>query len=76
MNNEEREDNTIYKVVVNHEEQYSIWFVDRQPPLGWREVGKIGLEDRVSGLYHGSLERHAPAQSKEAIAEAAEVEPS
>jgi len=22
---EEREDNTIYKVVVNHEEQYSIW---------------------------------------------------
>jgi len=25
QNMEEREDNTIYKVVVNHEEQYSIW---------------------------------------------------
>ena len=39
---EEKEDNTIYKVVVNHEEQYSIWFADREPPLGWREVGKTG----------------------------------
>jgi len=26
---EEREDNTIYKVVVNHEEQYSIWPAER-----------------------------------------------
>jgi MbtH protein len=42
MNSEEREDNTIYKVVMNHEEQYSIWFADREPPLGWREVGKTG----------------------------------
>jgi MbtH protein len=25
MNSDEREDTTIYKVVVNHEEQYSIW---------------------------------------------------
>ena len=39
---EEQEDNTIYKVVVNHEEQYSIWFADRETPLGWREVGKTG----------------------------------
>jgi MbtH protein len=39
---EEREDNTIYKVVVNHEEQYSIWFADRDPPLGWTEVGRVG----------------------------------
>ena len=40
----EEEDQRIYKVVVNHEEQYSIWFADRQPPLGWREVGKLGLK--------------------------------
>ena len=39
---EERQDNTIYKVVVNHEEQYSIWFAAREPPLGWKEVGKAG----------------------------------
>lgn len=40
----EEEDQRIYKVVANHEEQYSIWFADRQPPLGWREVGKQGLK--------------------------------
>jgi MbtH protein len=39
---EEREDNTIYKVVVNHEEQYSIWPADQEPPKGWRGVGKSG----------------------------------
>jgi MbtH protein len=38
----DREDTTIYKVVVNHEEQYSIWPSDRDSPLGWQEVGKIG----------------------------------
>ena len=38
MNRDEQEDTTIYKVVVNHEEQYSIWFADREPPMGWREV--------------------------------------
>ncbi len=36
------EDNRRYKVVVNHEEQYSIWFADREAPAGWREVGKSG----------------------------------
>ncbi len=39
---DEREDTTIYKVVVNHEEQYSIWPADRENPLGWTDVGKQG----------------------------------
>ncbi|MGH9905543.1 MAG: MbtH family protein [Pyrinomonadaceae bacterium] len=42
MNYEEKEDTTVYKVVVNHEEQYSIWPVDRENALGWRDVGKSG----------------------------------
>ena len=41
---DEEEDKTIYKVVVKHEEQYSIWFADRENPLGWRDVGKSGLK--------------------------------
>ena len=36
---DEKEDTTVYKVVVNHEEQYSIWPVDREIPLGRRERG-------------------------------------
>jgi len=41
---EEREDNTIYKVVVNSEEQYSIWPADRENPLGWNDAGKSGTK--------------------------------
>jgi MbtH protein len=42
MADEDREDTAIYDVVVNHEEQYSIWRADREPPAGWRLVGKRG----------------------------------
>jgi MbtH protein len=44
MYREGEEDRTIYKVVANYEEQYSIWFADRENPLGWRDVGKSGLK--------------------------------
>lgn len=39
---EEEEDNTIYRVVVNHEEQYSIWPEWKELPLGWTAVGTTG----------------------------------
>lgn len=39
---ENNEDDLIYKVVVNHEEQYSIWLADKDIPLGWRDTGKQG----------------------------------
>ncbi len=42
MSWEDREDTTIYKVVMNHEEQYSIWPSHRENPLGWNDVGKQG----------------------------------
>ncbi len=42
MNTDENEDNRIYKVVFNHEEQYSIWPADRENPLGWNDAGKSG----------------------------------
>jgi MbtH protein len=38
------EDTTIYQVVVNQEEQYSIWAADRELPLGWSDAGKHGLK--------------------------------
>jgi len=41
---EEQEDTTIYKVVVNHEEQYSIWPSGKENSLGWRDAGKTGLK--------------------------------
>lgn len=45
MYDEEQEDTTIYKVVVNHEEQYSIWPAGRDLPKGWKEAGKKGLKN-------------------------------
>ncbi|MDV5146771.1 MbtH family protein [Streptomyces sp. SBC-4] len=39
--NEEEDDRT-YQVVINHEEQYSIWLADREIPFGWRAEGKTG----------------------------------
>jgi uncharacterized protein YbdZ (MbtH family) len=40
----DREDTTVYKVVVNHEEQYSIWPDYKEMPLGWNDAGKSGLK--------------------------------
>jgi MbtH protein len=42
MNKDDTEDDTIYKVVVNHEEQYSIWPADRENPFGWKDAGREG----------------------------------
>lgn len=42
MFSDEEEDTTVYKVVINHEEQYSIWPTERENPAGWRDVGKQG----------------------------------
>jgi MbtH protein len=42
MDREDQEDKTIYKVVVNHEEQYSIWPSDRENAPGWQDAGKTG----------------------------------
>jgi MbtH protein len=44
MSRDDQEDTTIYKVVVNHEEQYSIWPQDRDNPPGWRDAGKEGAK--------------------------------
>jgi len=40
----EQSDTTTFNVVVNHEEQYSIWPDYRDIPAGWRAVGKSGTK--------------------------------
>ena len=36
------DEDTIFDVVINHEEQYSIWPSYKTIPDGWRAVGKQG----------------------------------
>ena len=48
MSEQEQEQEPHYLVVVNAEEQYSIWLLSRELPLGWREAGFQG--ERVACL--------------------------
>jgi len=34
-----------YQVVLNDEEQYSIWPADRELPMGWRADGTVGSKE-------------------------------
>jgi MbtH protein len=43
-------DDETFVVVVNHEEQYSIWAQERPVPAGWRTIGYAGT--RAECLEH------------------------
>jgi len=42
MSDSEYDDNAVYRVVVNDEQMYSIWWADRPLPAGWFDAGKLG----------------------------------
>lgn len=46
----DREPTMEYRVVVNDEEQYSIWPTGREIPAGWHDVGVRG--DKEACLAH------------------------
>ena len=42
---EDQTDDRMYKVVVNDEEQYSIWPAERENAAGWRDEGTSGSRE-------------------------------
>jgi MbtH protein len=42
---EDEVNEALFRVVINHEEQYSIWSADRPNPLGWDDVGFTGSRE-------------------------------
>jgi MbtH protein len=64
-------DSREFLVVVNDEDQYSIWFADRDLPLGWRAEGTSGTRedclahiDRVwTDMRPRSVREHLAAHS-------------
>jgi MbtH protein len=42
---DDEDDTRTYLVVLNDEEQYSIWLADREVPAGWRAEGTRGTKD-------------------------------
>jgi MbtH protein len=55
MSEKNTDSSAIYRVVVNHEEQFSIWPDFKSIPEGWRDVGFIGAKDacleHIRGLW-------------------------
>ncbi len=49
MTREDFESTRLYSVVINDEEQFSIWPAGRQLPPGWREGGKTGGREECLG---------------------------
>ena len=66
MSDTQAEDKTIYKVVVNHEEQYSIWPADRKNVAWVDRRGNDRSQGRMPGPYRQGLDRHEAAQPEEA----------
>ena len=78
MDWDEEDDDQQYKVVLNHEEQYSIWMVDRENPLGWNDGGKAGtkqecldyIEEVWTDMRPLSLRKKMEEDARKAAAEA------
>ena len=69
----DREDSK-YEVVVNHEEQYSIWPADRDPPRGWRAVGFAGRKEECLDYIEEVWTDIRPLSLRKAIEQANQEE--
>ncbi|HYH78522.1 MAG TPA: MbtH family NRPS accessory protein [Longimicrobium sp.] len=61
----------IYRAVVNHEEQYSIWLADRELPAGWAEAGSSGTKDECLAWIESVWTDMRPLSLRQAMAGAA-----
>lgn len=48
MSLHDQEDTRTYIVLINEEEQYSLWLKDKKIPAGWHAVGKEGTKEECS----------------------------
>ncbi len=68
------DEDTVFNVVMNHEEQYSIWPDYKELPNGWKSVGKTGtkrecldyIDQTWTDMRPLSLRQHMAALSHEA----------
>ena len=58
-----------YTVVVNHEEQYSIWPTHKDMPLGWNGVGKTGTKEECLAHIKDVWTDMRPLSVRKAMAE-------
>jgi MbtH protein len=71
MSRDEQQDSTVYKVVVNHEDQYSIWPAGRDNALGWRDAGSSGSKQECLDYIKGVWTDMRPLSLRQRLAQAA-----
>lgn len=69
-NSTETVDDRTYQVVVNHEEQHSIWAVDRDIPAGWESVGVSGTKAECLSYIDKSWTDITPLSVRRRLTEA------
>ena len=67
---DDERDDLSYKVVVNHEEQYSIWPAGRDNPPGWRDAGCQGSRQECLAWVKETWTDMRPASLRRRMAEA------
>lgn len=63
-----------FVVVANHEEQYSIWPVERGLPRGWREAGPSGSRDECLDYIERTWTDMRPLSLRRRMEASAEAE--
>ncbi len=58
-----------FSVVVNDEEQYSIWPAHKEPPAGWRAVGFEGIREVALAYIEGAWTDMRPLSVRRRLAE-------
>ncbi len=67
-------DRTIYGVVINHEEQYSLWPIDAPPRRGWTEVGFQGPRAEAQAYIEEVWTDMRPLSLRKALAKFGSVD--
>jgi MbtH protein len=70
MGQEEHDDAAAFKVVLNDEEQYSLWPAGRENPLGWHDAGKAGTREECLAFIRETWTDMRPRSLREAMAAA------
>lgn len=71
MSRDERDDITVYRVVMNHEAQYSIWPAERPNPPGWTDGGKTGRKQECLAFINEVWTDMRPLSLRKAMDEPA-----
>jgi len=71
MSNQDVQAVALFEVVLNDEEQYSIWPVEKEIPLGWKKAGKQGSKETCLEYIKEVWTDMRPLSLRKQMAEAA-----